>query len=124
MGRRAWFIGEGIIAIATIIFLFFLRGYGRILLDLREQSPNLLMWGRKAVQEPNYPWYFLLGSGFSILLLFYSVMSWKVAERVGSILWINIILNIVLLIILFSFFIDPIITALVFAMICYLIIKS
>lgn len=102
--NKAYLIGELLVIVGTIYFIFKLNIYNKILNDIQDKSDNKIQQTLEIVSEPAYFTYLLWGVFFIALLIGYTVFILK--SNIGSDRWkvtiVNAIVLIVLLIVLWN----------------------
>lgn len=106
--NKKYFIGEFIVMIGTIVFIFKLNSYNKILQDIQNKYDNKIQQVLQIASEPDYFKYLLGGFIFILLLVLYTVYVFK--AKIGNEIFIIALINIILLIILIIVFWNPIIT--------------
>ncbi len=100
------------IDIGTVIYIFLLSRYNKILYEIQEKYTNVFIQAVHIVEEPNYYGYLIAGAVFVILLIFVSVKSYRAREEIGILgVMIMIVINIILLISLLIVYSNPVFTA-------------
>jgi len=110
--EKLYFIGQGIIFVATTIFIVFLRRYNRSLAEIQEMYDSPLLRAWRIMEDPYYLRYLIAGLFFIVLLISFAIKSFKVAIEDTPILLINVLVSLILLIILLVVFWNPILTTL------------
>lgn len=102
---------EGIITVSTIIFIIRLHFYNQQLFRIQATYDNSIEAAFATLQEPNIPIYLFIGFAITAILVYFSYKSFILADELGYIILINILVNVILLIFLILAFSNPIFTS-------------
>lgn len=104
--NKCYLIGELIVMLVTLFFIFKLNSYNKILHDIQSIYNNKIQQTLEVAKEPNYFNYLILGFIFILLLVGYTILIFK--ARIGNEFWIIMLMNSILLIALLIVFWNPV----------------
>ncbi|WP_368901066.1 hypothetical protein [Oceanobacillus oncorhynchi] len=107
---KFYFIIEGIIVIATVIFMFMLRNFNQELAFIQGMYNNKIESAFAIASTPGYFGYLAMGFFFVFVLVAYSIKCFKLVITLDFRIIINCIINVILLIRLLVIFSNPVLT--------------